>query len=351
MYPPNQNPINSYNVTLAKARSEERSRLMPYGLKLGILLLIYEFLQSKFMVTLYYYIAYFVNAQEFTLDYATVIKYLQSHEEIVDSPVFSGFGNMFIVVFSLLFVLIFAVALFKFPIEKMLVPKKEYFKKAAYWFPVAFLLNILLSLVVNVITVISESLGYTIPGVDFGLENASKTEMLLNMAYIIIIGPIAEELIYRGLILHFLKPYGKTVAILFSGIIFGLMHGNIPQAVSAFGTGCIMAAIAIECGSVFPTILIHIANNLIASFSDIFTAFDLSVYFKSTVSGIITIFAIFTGLYLLITQGKRLIPQKESFACTASSRFLQVVCNPAIAIYFIAIIYQIIDSIIQANLK
>ncbi len=349
MYPPNQNPLNSYNITLAKARSEERNRLMPFGIKLGILLFIYEFLQSKFLVNIYYYIAYFVNAQEFTLNYATVIKYLQSHKEILDSPIFSGFGNIFIVVFSMLIVLILAVALFKFPIEKVIAPKKEHFKKAAYWFPVAFLLNILLSIVVNFITIISESFGYTIPGVDFGLENVSKTEMLLNMSYIIIIGPVAEELIYRGIILHFLKPYGKTIAILFSGIIFGLMHGNIPQAVAAFGTGCIMATIAIKCNSIFPTILIHIANNLIASFSDIFTAFDLSVYFKSTVSGIITILAIFIGLYLFITQGKKLIPPKENFAGTAGSRFLQVICNPVIAVYFAIVIYQIIVGIVRAN--
>lgn len=79
--------------------------------------------------------------------------------------------------------------------------------------------------------------------------------------YSCILGPIIEEFIYRGVILRSLEKYGKRVAILFSAILFGLMHGNFFQVFMAIGLGIILGYLAMEY-SIKLTILLHIINNI-----------------------------------------------------------------------------------------
>ena len=100
----------------------------------------------------------------------------------------------------------------------------------------------------------------------------------MQFSYVVIIAPIVEEFIYRGAILTALSPYGRGAAVLFSALAFGLMHGNIPQAASAFGTGLVYAIIAAKCGSILPTVIIHCLNNLLANFSSISDAIGLEHY-------------------------------------------------------------------------
>ena len=76
----------------------------------------------------------------------------------------------------------------------------------------------------------------TVPTSDFSIHQPSAIAVIVQFSYVVIIAPIVEEFIYRGAILTALSPYGRGAAVLFSALAFGLMHGNIPQAASAFGT-------------------------------------------------------------------------------------------------------------------
>lgn len=57
--------------------------------------------------------------------------------------------------------------------------------------------------------------------------------------YICIVGPVLEELIYRGVVLRRLLPGGARQAILLSALCFGLMHHDLYQGLSAFWCGLI----------------------------------------------------------------------------------------------------------------
>ncbi|NLY08343.1 MAG: CPBP family intramembrane metalloprotease [Tissierellia bacterium] len=83
--------------------------------------------------------------------------------------------------------------------------------------------------------------------------------------YTVIVAPFVEEIIYRGVIVGTLKRYSKTLAIVVSGIIFGMMHGNLFQAVYATILGMWLAYLMIETGSIWAPILLHIINNLYAT--------------------------------------------------------------------------------------
>ena len=62
--------------------------------------------------------------------------------------------------------------------------------------------------------------------------------MLINFVSMVILAPIVEELVFRKLIIDRTAKYGQTVAIIASGLMFGLFHGNLNQFAYALVLGC-----------------------------------------------------------------------------------------------------------------
>jgi hypothetical protein len=77
-----------------------------------------------------------------------------------------------------------------------------------------------------------------------------------------VIPAFSEELLFRSVILSNLKPYGKGTAIIFSALLFGLMHMNAAQLLYATAAGLVLGAVYVSTGSLWLCILIHFANNL-----------------------------------------------------------------------------------------
>ena len=97
------------------------------------------------------------------------------------------------------------------------------------------------------------------------LEAAAITSTGFSMfLYITILGPISEELLFRGFLLRMLKPWGKQTAILVSALIFGLFHGNVIQVPFAFLVGLVLGYVTVEY-SILWAIVLHIFNNLVMS--------------------------------------------------------------------------------------
>jgi len=95
------------------------------------------------------------------------------------------------------------------------------------------------------------------------MEAASiQTTGLSMFLYVSFLGPLAEELLFRGLLLRILEPYGKQPAIIFSALLFGLFHGNIVQIPFAFLVGLVLAYVAIEY-SITWAIILHVINNFL----------------------------------------------------------------------------------------
>lgn len=82
--------------------------------------------------------------------------------------------------------------------------------------------------------------------------------------YMGILAPIAEEILFRGLVLRTLLPHGKRFAILLSAFLFGLFHGNLVQSPYAFCVGLVLGYVAIEYSIAWAMVL-HMFNNLIVA--------------------------------------------------------------------------------------
>ncbi|PAB59526.1 CPBP family intramembrane glutamic endopeptidase [Anaeromicrobium sediminis] len=81
---------------------------------------------------------------------------------------------------------------------------------------------------------------------------------------IVIVGPIVEELLFRGIILKgFMKHYSPKKAVIVSAFLFALVHMNIWQFVVAFPLGLILGWWFVKTNSIIPCILGHMFNNSI----------------------------------------------------------------------------------------
>lgn len=85
----------------------------------------------------------------------------------------------------------------------------------------------------------------------------------LGIIAIVIMAPIVEELLFRGAIEgHLLRKWKHPAgAIVFSSLVFGVVHGNWVQAPFAFVIGLALGWMYYRTGSLLPGILMHFVNN------------------------------------------------------------------------------------------
>ena len=97
-------------------------------------------------------------------------------------------------------------------------------------------------------------------------RNSSLLEQVL---VVVIVGPIAEELVFRGLLFRRLNDYLKLPwAVIISSALFGLTHGNLVQGIFAGTLGIALAVSYADTGKLIVPILGHMANNALSVFLD-----------------------------------------------------------------------------------
>ncbi len=86
-----------------------------------------------------------------------------------------------------------------------------------------------------------------------------------SMLALVVLAPLFEELICRGLVLESLRArYGVFVAWFGSSLFFGVMHIQPQLAVNAFFVGLVLAFLYLRTDSLWVAVLLHAFNNAIA---------------------------------------------------------------------------------------
>ena len=97
-------------------------------------------------------------------------------------------------------------------------------------------------------------------------EEAARGGSLTNapmLFYTILVAPLMEELVFRGVFYHRFRSYGKYFAAFCTAFFFALMHSNFLQFAPAFSMGMILFFIRDRYGLPY-SILLHFSNNLLA---------------------------------------------------------------------------------------
>lgn len=93
-------------------------------------------------------------------------------------------------------------------------------------------------------------------------------DVLLTIAYVIILAPITEELCLRGLTYGYLEKSGLKPAatIVITSLIFGIMHLNLVQGIYAFIFGIALTYLRYKYRSIKISIFTHICFNLFGTY-------------------------------------------------------------------------------------
>ena len=90
----------------------------------------------------------------------------------------------------------------------------------------------------------------------------SQYSLIVTLVCFALLPAIYEELIFRKLILQFLRNrFSDLAAILFTSLLFAIFHLNVLQGITTFVFGIFLAVVAIRTGSILLCIYAHFLNN------------------------------------------------------------------------------------------
>jgi len=160
----------------------------------------------------------------------------------------------------------------------------------------------------------------------------STTSLALSFwgaAYIAVIGPICEELVFRGGVMRKLERYGSNFAIVVSSLLFALYHMILFQAAFAFFIGIILAYTAGRF-SLKWAILLHMINNTLAILplyiqSDVLNVALLLVYIGSFITA---------GIIILV-KSNVFKTQRKTGAPSEPRVYARAFASPWLIIYLV----------------
>lgn len=195
---------------------------------------------------------------------------------------------------------------------------------------------------------------------------------LASFLFMVIAAPIMEEYIFRKLLIDRVVKYGEGLAILLSGVIFGLFHGNLNQFAYAFILGCFFGFIYVRTRNVLHTILMHMLNNFMGSilgmfileksgFLEIATAMEtaapeeLTSLMLNNMSGIaiyfiyvmVLLIIVFAGIILLILKRKKFYVNHTEEELPKGQRFKTVALNVGMLLFGVFWIVQIVVQLFK----
>lgn len=125
-------------------------------------------------------------------------------------------------------------------------------------YPVILLLNgIFLSLLRNFIE-------YKNFPMEVMLQNVSLVNYLIFMCFV---PAICEEVFFRATLTNAYNVYGVKFSIVCSAVVFALFHFDIQNFVAPFFLGLLFSTLIELTGSIYPAIIAHFINNVIAVLS------------------------------------------------------------------------------------
>lgn len=96
-------------------------------------------------------------------------------------------------------------------------------------------------------------------------ELTNQLQFIMTFISIVIIAPVAEEVMFRGYLFGKLKKVSKAwIAVVVSALLFAIAHFQFNVALDTFALGVVLALLRVTTGSIWASILLHMLKNGIA---------------------------------------------------------------------------------------
>lgn len=190
----------------------------------------------------------------------------------------------------------------------------------------------------------------------------------------VLCAPVFEEFIFRKLLIDRAVAYGEDVAVVLSGVMFGLFHGNLNQFAYAFLLGIFFGFIYVKTGKIRYTVILHMVINFMGSVvsTQVMNAINvektteaLQLFQSNPTEGMAALQSvlpglIFSGIYVLLIFGVviagivLLIVKRRKFrlmpgevVIPKGKRFQTVMGNLGMALFSIFWVVQMIWQLLQ----
>lgn len=191
------------------------------------------------------------------------------------------------------------------------------------------------------------------------LQIATSNDLWVNAVIMVICAPIAEELLFRKLLIDRTIQFGERFCIVLSGLIFGLYHGNIYQFFYAFTLGCVFAYVYVKTGNVVYTMILHAMINFIGSIVSVLVIkasgltdliggsvtepAEMTEYMINHLSGLaifglyflVVLAIVIAGIILFVIRAKKISFAPAAEPIEKGKAFQTVACNIGMGLFFI----------------
>lgn len=237
-------------------------------------------------------------------------------------------------------------------------------------YAIMYISNIAGTIITNIIGIIKGT-----PVVNIMTDLVLGTNTWLLFLFTVLCAPFYEEFIFRKLLVDRAVKYGEGVAVLLSGLMFGLFHGNLTQFAYAFFLGIFFAFIYVKTGKIRYTIILHMIVNFMGSIVGAFilqkidinalqdmlnqmssgTASDGMAAMQAIAPALIfmvlylilIIIIVVTGVVLLIVYRKKFRVSPGEVSIPKGKRFTTVIVNLGMILFTAFWVIQMIRQLLQ----
>lgn len=100
---------------------------------------------------------------------------------------------------------------------------------------------------------------------ELGLAASGTTNLIYAFVALVIITPLFEELVFRGVLFHGLRrrvPFATSAVL--SSLLFAVAHGQLNVALDTFVLGMMLCLLTEKSKSLIPAMALHALKNLLA---------------------------------------------------------------------------------------
>lgn len=227
-----------------------------------------------------------------------------------------------------------------------------------------YVCNLLASILTGIIGALKQS------DVENVMANlTSNISLPVNLFVVVICAPIMEELLFRKTLIERTAHFGEGISILFSGLVFGLFHGNLVQFGYAFLLGVFFGFIYIKTKNIVYPIILHMVINFFGSFlgsiimekSGFYnlpadaTESEMMEFMMENAAGMMIYFGYALAIIILVIVGIVLfVKNRKKFVCAPGevtiekgARFKTMILNLGMILYCIFWIVMIVMQLFQ----
>lgn len=174
---------------------------------------------------------------------------------------------------------------------------------------------------------------------------AEASTPLLWTVLTVFAAPIFEEYLFRKLLLDRTKQFGEAFAIILSGLLFGLFHGNLYQFFYAASIGMILAYLYLRTGRLRWSILLHMTINLIGGIINPLIS-KFSANYVIAIYTLILLACVISGITILFRKHKHIHLHKPQ-CVLQRGYFFTVVCNPGMLLFLLVVLGEFVFDVLS----